>query len=183
MRNGCFWMNKWGGLHVARLINQAFDTVFSESFFIFATVKDLELQSLGRHIRWKCFAFILGRNLDNFFCIEDKQSIHHLYGNECTPHLAIRVWSFVYLMQGCPEPLPDRRIAPHFLYGHFPLERGMDCFPGWNRRLVLSAGRRITMFPMPFGSYRWRLNSHSFSQTLSLSMMVVNKVGINQITH
>ena len=47
-----------------------------------------------------------------------------LYGTVCTLHLAIRVWSVVYLFLGLPEPPADRRFAPHFLY----------CFPvSWSR--------------------------------------------------
>lgn len=39
-----------------------------------------------------------------------------LYGTGCIRHLAIRVWSIVYLYLGLPEPRIDRQFAPHFLY-------------------------------------------------------------------
>ena len=62
------------------------------------------------------FAFILGRNLVNFKCSGISNYIHHLFGMPCSPHSVHTGVGYCLFEHGLPEPLPDKRIAPHFLF-------------------------------------------------------------------
>ncbi len=102
MRKGCSRVIEIGGLHDGGLINQAFGTVFRNHF--------LYLQ-LSRVCNYNLLADILDESVSLFSRTEiwtisrtRETALHHLYGNPCALHIAILVWSFVYLRSGCPEP-------------------------------------------------------------------------------